>query len=286
MNRYYIFFIAIAFAFTSCQKVETTIDEEQSDKTIVEQQFTDTLSVSFKLPSIVSSDRFQLMIEYDEQNRISKTREEIFNDDGKTVGYWVNQSIIYDEDKSKIIVKFQHTTSDTPDNSTTYYIKGNQITQDMSGSIFTRTIDVNSDGQPVRYSLYWPDNDKIMQNTTLFEYRNGNLITQTIKQYDNMSNSFINFTFTNTHDNNKTPFYHCATPKWLYGELQFSWLYRMCFNHNNELTQHYYENGNLITSEYTYDDAGFPMTQTKMITIVNKDIRNHIETFKFTYIKK
>ena len=233
-----------------------------------------------QLPEIISSIHFQLKFEYDDQNRIIKTREEIFTEDGMTAKYWVNHAIIYDESMNKIIIQSEH-----PDGngSTTYYINGNQIVQDMSGSIFTRTIDINSEGQPVSYTLNWSN----LQNITQFEYRNGNLVTKSVKQYESESNSFINFTYISTHDDKKAPFYHCTTPKWLYGELGFSWLYHhISFNKNNELTQLYQENGTLITSEYTYNDAGFPLTHMEMIKTANENIVGIVELFEFAYINK
>lgn len=69
-------------------------------------------------------------------------------------------------------------------------------------------------------------------------------------------------TVTYTHDDKKTPFYHCDTPKWALWLLDyFKQDVNYGYNMNNIKTVTR-EDGNSITYEYTYNDDGFPVTRT------------------------
>ena len=69
------------------------------------------------------------------------------------------------------------------------------------------------------------------------------------------------------HDDRKTPFYHCNTPKWVLWWLNYcSWNgfneyyggHNYGYNENNIKTETR-EGGSTITYEYTYNDDGFPV---------------------------
>ena len=65
-----------------------------------------------------------------------------------------------------------------------------------------------------------------------------------------------------THDDKKTPFYHCNTPKWaLWLFYYFGRDANYGYNKNNvkNVTM---EDGNTVTYEYTYNDDGLPITRT------------------------
>ena len=73
-----------------------------------------------------------------------------------------------------------------------------------------------------------------------------------------------------THDDKKTPFSQCNTPKWFFWWIDFfeheSVFYgnNKTYNKNNIKTETREEDGSTIaiTYEYTYNDVGFPVTRT------------------------
>ena len=70
-------------------------------------------------------------------------------------------------------------------------------------------------------------------------------------------------TITFTHDEKKTPFYHCNTPRWFFLWRDYTWYneYHGWYNVNNikTLTR---EDESIRTYEYTYNYDGFPVIRT------------------------
>ena len=112
-----------------------------------------------------------------------------------------------------------------------------------------------------RGSDYW--------STTIvaFTWQNGNL-TKTEWEREDIDGSSAG-TLTFTHDDKKTPFYHCNTPKWILWWLNYcNWNgfneyyggHNYGYNENNIKTETR-KGGTTITYDYTYNDNGFPVTR-------------------------
>jgi len=128
-----------------------------------------------------------------------------------------------------------------------YYIcefskKGNEITV-FNSFMPECIIKLNDDGYPLNFY------------DITFQYLNSNMVSA---KDDNSNYSWYKY------DNNKSPFWHCETPKWVsifISATFFSFQPEFFVSFKNNITEHY---SNINSSEHTcelsyeYDDNGFP----------------------------
>ena len=147
-----------------------------------------------------------------------------------------------------------------------YGKKGNVICYSQAASSYC--IEVNAKEIPVKQTIHrWGQMQKFSSTTTYtYTWVNGNL---TIADYEENGVSSQrgeyeeSGTETYTYDKKKSPFYHCATPKW------FIWWWFGDCNVNNVTS-----NGD-TTYEYTYNEDGFRATE-----------KQGDNTITYTYMKR
>ena len=147
----------------------------------------------------------EVEFEYDSQHRISKM---IFYD---TDGVTINETITFVYDGNSILLTYTHALF--PQYTRIYTRKDNKVTVNYVGNYVNSSgiIYLDNDSYPIK-SVFFDGSEEIA--TIDYKYLNGNLIQRTETQKD------INFdtysrTFLFAHDNKKSPFYYCRTPKWV-----------------------------------------------------------------------
>jgi len=135
----------------------------------------------------------------------------------------------------------------------TFTKNGDKITFDYHGVL--AEIELNAQGHFVKRKSV----NEYSKSTQTFTWQNGNL-TKVEAEYENIHDAGT-WTRTYTHDNKKSPFYYCKTPKW----VLWLWLVAEEYNENNIETvetidevegDDYYEH------EYTYNTDGLPTKRT------------------------
>jgi len=221
------------------------------------------------LESIYHDGKLSSEYEYDEQNRITKITSYNYNID-ETLNNTIIKKYSYNNagDLTSIFLEYP---SHTQDNESTTYTKfGNIITWKKNNANYT--VVLNSKGVPEKQTVEYTKvefNSSTMstfsyfvRETNTYQYTNDNVskitfVMATGPTSANVSTSYTS-TQTYTHDNKKSPFYHCKTPKWI-----------MILDgrsiKNNILTEihhHHDDDYGLFTSIYTYDSEGFPSEGT------------------------
>ena len=225
-------------------------------------------------------DRGKSVYEYDSQNRIAKCI--IYRLASNDVLYFDSEHIFeYNADGDLVTYNVYgyygapHTTFTTNGNKITFY-RSHKITQQV-GITENGELELNDQGFPVRLiSTSETDHSSYGTSTTFYTYsitwQNGNLtktdweLTRTGYEGEYIGSS--NGTKTYTHDDKKTLFYHCNTPKWFLWWLDYYDKYdygayneNYGYNENNIKTETK-EDGSTTTYEYTYNDDGFPVLRT------------------------
>jgi uncharacterized repeat protein (TIGR02543 family) len=185
------------------------------------------------------------ILEYDSQNRI--TKRSYYNSSGIlqysfTFSYTVSEltNLIFD-----FVV--QPTLSRTEE----FTKVGNKITITLteSSGIYTSTLDLNSDGLPEKYVYNG--------GVSYYEYQNGNIVKNIWENDEEEGREEYKY------DDNKSPLYHCKTPKW------FLILYYGAGGSQNNMKEVKFIAGSdtpqITTYEYEYefDSDGYPTIRTE-----------------------
>jgi len=230
--------------------------------------------------------------EYDEKNRISKITYYSYSNESvhiRTRTYSYNNI----GDLTSISLEYP---SHPKDNKKTLYTKiGNKITWINDNANYT--VDLNSKGLPEKQTIEYkrvefnPSTGStysyFVREIRNYQYTNGNVSEYTFymgtgSTSENISPGYI-FSHTYTHDNMKSPFYHCRTPKWI---MVFDGM----STRNNVLSDVYHlhdTNNSEIAIIYTYDDAGFPTKKTSTYKYYNQDDEDVTEVeYKYHIIER
>ena len=254
----YLFIALFALSAVSCKKDKD--EKVQLLKTITFHCGIPTYDSPYSNPPTSA----YLNFEYDNQKRITSMFLSLVDDDGAlfnsytaTLLYNGNDLIAQKGDIPFQIRTQQEGYSYKPilirqnaiDEPLDFAKKENKITVHKQGQHIA-TIEMNSDGYPIKDSLLMDDN--VWFTNYVWRYLDGNLV----------SRSYVNDNFdrqTFKYDNKKSPFYHCQTPKWFllyYHKVLLSfeiknnkieWIERD--SHNHELS---------IKYTYKYNSNGFP----------------------------
>jgi hypothetical protein len=240
--------IAILVALTSCEKEDL---------------------ISYKLLDTTTYAGGYSKFEYDKHNRITKVSR---YDSGRNQ-LESTDSYIY---KGEELVKIVRDAFDFQENNAIldFTKKGNKITI-KDGLPSTFTIDIDENDLPIKVEFISEDGSSV--STYNFTYQNGNptkcdySITEVFDNIVLIGELFQERAF----DNNKTPLYHCKTPKW------FLYWYFLGESGQNNMTERKNSNNYQYTSfEYVYDHDGFPVKRTE--TLQNLD-ETFVSVTEFTY---
>ena len=136
----------------------------------------------------------------------------------------------------------------------------------------TSVITVNDDGYSIKHEI---DANEHGSEVRTYQYRDGNPVKITVVQTDwegMTSETVMEF----KHDDKKSPFFHCNTPRWFLQYIYFTY-----FGLNNNVTAVTWSHGISHKYEYQYDRDGFPTTQTSITKSANGDKTKTIT--RFTY---
>ena len=246
MNRHiFIYFtvaaITVAATYTSCQKDDN-----------------DNVKVKL-LETMTYPDGSYYKYEYDSQHRIMKWSRYYSNSE------FSEFTITY---SGNVLTKMTF----SPSNHSYEFAKdGNKITNEetIGSTVYTRTIYLNSDGL-LEKEIYEEEVYSYIRN---YLYDNGNLVkwiweSAWIEGEDKgEENSIREFKY----DNNKSPMYHCKTPKWF-----LIWNFSIMGSQNNVTEEKYSET--ITTYEYEYDSEGFP---TKRTQINNGVVTEYVTEYRY-----
>ena len=234
--------LAVTIGFASCDKDDTS----KKDVFLLEE-----------ILYLGSSDIYRHDFEYDSHERIIKSTYYNKND----LPLFVN-SLIYnaDGDLVEVTLNFFEEFSSFPDR-TTKFIKIDNMIYANYGVI----IELNGQGLPVKYKIY--------EREETLTWKNGNLVKRTIVDEGSTQYQVIS---TFTHDNMKSPFYHCKTPKWFFiWFMGMGGFERFC-NDNNMIDEELIVNGefwNTFPFDYTYNNNGFAASSKQQKTVTTSVFR-------------
>jgi uncharacterized repeat protein (TIGR02543 family) len=190
--------------------------------------------------------------EYDAQNRLKKMEEYYGNTlDGSTT-FTYNSA---DDLISVVKVRW-----DGESYTDTYIKDGNKITStyEEDGDSWIFTAELNAQGRVEKFTQDHTGGDGHWCKDVRTVQYSGQNVSRWTQTYTSSSESDTEpeiYTF--TYDDKKSPFYYCNTPQWLMVYI-FYWYFGI---HNNIKTINYNNNEETSTSEYEYNDAGFPLTR-------------------------
>jgi len=196
-----------------------------------------------------SSDIYRHVLEYDSHDRIIK-----YTYYCEDLPLFVN-SIIYNKDGDLVECTYNFFEGFSSSPEKTYkFIKIDNLIYTGYG-----IIELNEQGLPIKYT-------RIEQEETLI-WQNGNLVKHTMVNSGSTQYQVIS---TFTHDNMKSPFYNCKTPKWfILWFLDAHVGYEHYCNVNNIIEQELIMNDEIFDVDpidYTYNDNGFPATSKQRRT--------------------
>jgi hypothetical protein len=209
------------------------------------------------LYTITSCNGFVKKFEYDNRNRIVKIHT--YNGQGErvetqTLSYSGNNLVKYD---FGLILNFRQTGNRVTGGWDRSTLESEVLASAQSG--LTHTIDLNSEGLPIKYVMT-NGFDLTVKNFTI---QDGNIIRYS-SQYSYSNPTYDQdihyeeamFVLELSHDNQKTPFANCATPKWW-------WLfYNESGNGNRNNVVDARSENIRIRDTYEFDSDGFPIKQT------------------------
>jgi len=211
--------------------------------------------------------------EYDSKNRITKITE--YNPKGTRITL-----IKYTYNSAGELVEYNYKIEEGEwDGFISFEKKGNEIS--FYGDEKEGDIVLNTWGLPMEIKTIYDMDSYLEWSGKHCEYNNNgdlnSVVTTTTNTLDNeYFYSSIYYAYDNKN-NNKSPFYYCKTPKWYFVFSSFSEDYGLISN----IRMIQYEPSRFNTDDaaytYTYDSAGFPLTQHDPEGKVLKT---------FTYIKK
>jgi len=204
------------------------------------------------------SDIYRSVFEYDSHERLIK--HTYFNNNDLPL---IVDSLIYNAegDLVECTLNFFDAFSSLPGRITKFIKRDNMIYANY-GVI----IELNGQGLPVNHKIYEDEETLIWQN--------GNLVKR--EKVGVLSSAPLHSISTYTHDNRKSPFYHCKTPKWF-----FIWFMGMggfdgFSNANNIIEQKTIVNDDIWDIppiDYTYNNNGFPATSRQQRTVTTSIYR-------------
>ena len=222
-----------------------------------------------KLPNIITySDDGYETFEYDSLNRITKISR--YNKDEKP---WYIQTLTY---TGSDLVKYVRTYSESDETETEEYTKkGNQITIEYENMLESgdRILDLNTEGYPTKYEGW--NNDLSFVYTSTIQNDNVTKIT-TVQHCNNWDEVKKEGSINYRYDDKKSPFTHCATPKW-WMQVQywtiwtFNWMTDDYGSKNNVIEESWnnaslYSRGDgfngKVEYKYEYDNDGYPIKRT------------------------
>ena len=199
---------------------------------------------------------------YDSQNRITQ--------------YYRNYITFMDYNAEGDLITYQQSMGQGKGGQATFSKNDNKITFNNfirpafgASSELNGELELNDQGLPVKLTSeyvsryvdsgvlsyeYWTYTD------ILLTWQNGNLTKINWKKEDENGSSAGTKTY--THDNKKTPFYNCNTPKWALWWLDYYGHNKNYGYNENNIKTETMEDGSTRTYEYTYNDDGFPVKRT------------------------
>ena len=235
-----------------------------------------TLSANWtQWEGLLESINKQIVYEYDSQNRITRYGyvKLYYNAAGDLEKYhWFQirsgKDITFSNNGNKIIfnyISYPYSAAQAV-----------EITADGEIELNDQGLPVKMTSEFVQYHEKYTNGIISITNwsyTATLTWQNENLTKLEWEREDEQGSSAGTKTF--THDDKKTPFYHCNVPKWALWCLSPDWIYAYYvyyghddkyvyngYNENNIKTETWEEDGTAITYEYTYNDYGFPVTRT------------------------
>jgi len=204
----------------------------------------------------IYSDGSYTKFEYDVQNRITKISEY-----DKIGAISKTETIIYSgNDLVRSVAEGDHACANYVKNDnqiTIKYYDNDRIYESWAWNdaceIFPLTIYLSNDGYPTNYkgSMYCE-----ISYSGNYTIQNGNVTVHTYESSssDGSDEGSNNYNF----DDKKSPFYHCATPKW--------WMIRNLTGYygKNNVTEIYYGSGKKKFT-YVYDEEGYPTKRTTIL---------------------
>ena len=197
--------------------------------------------VQMKLPETVTytTGNYDKYV-YDEQNRIKTIVS--YNQEGiiaNTETFTYNGNDLVKREAEGLTMEFTKT-------ETGITIKRSWT----NGIVVISTLDLDSNGLPVEHKE--SDDEHGFAIVTSYQIYGGNLINLSIKQKFDDGTILEHNNTTYKYGTDKSPFYHCETPKWF-----LFWFSNFTGSQNNIIEQTWGENKGKY--EYIFDNAGFPV---------------------------
>ena len=227
--------IAIAVAFTSCQK-----DDNDNCKVKLLETVTEPYGWYRKF-EYDSQNRLTKYLRYNSSGELLETRTHTYSSND-LVKIMSNSTVIYEYTKS-----------------------GNKITATPG----TQTWDLNSDGKLVKYVMEIGDNSQILD----YLYQNGNLVKYTYV-YNHEAGGTDNVISEYKYDDKKSPMYNCTTPQW-YLIYSFIDIMISTANNMTERKWSVDSNTGAETHAYEYDSDGYPTKRITTHSNGSKDITEY-----------
>ncbi|MDR0454088.1 MAG: hypothetical protein LBH05_04670 [Deferribacteraceae bacterium] len=136
---------------------------------------------------------------------------------------------------------------------------------------------MNKDGYLTRYEMQSGEGPESMFRT--YQYKDGNMVLQ--RYGDEMGESVMELKY----DDKKSPFYNCASPKWLWQWYFNGFMEYFGLNNNvTEVSNAIFEFG-MVTKKnvYEYDSDGFPITRTQTEELDGLEGTRQTSTTVFMY---
>ncbi|QRM88763.1 hypothetical protein FG167_05785 [Lacinutrix sp. WUR7] len=200
--------------------------------------------------NLISDITSKLTYSFDSRGRIASLNQKIFLTDETR-----NTTVTYSYNSNGQIVRHA-STYEGNDEITEYVFNIDLITSSTryhnNGSIYRRNYSYNNIDQLIRESILNENN--IETASKEYTYTNNGNIENTYQENDG---SFIEYTF--EYDNKNNP------ANTLYNNQEISKI--IGYNYNNKTKRVYSTNNgtNVYTLEYTYNDAGYPLTSNEYL---------------------
>jgi len=211
-----------------------------------------------------------MKFEYDNQNRITKV---LYYDEGEV---YSTETFTYNGND---LVKSVRTFAGESDIRTYDLVKsgnGNTITMTYKWNDYKyespMTITLNSDGLPAKIE----NSGKDMSWVASYQYQGNNFTKISGKEiYQGEESEYVS---EYKYDNNKSPLYHCKTPKWY-----LIWWFggELCV-HNN-MIEETWEGGKTVYT-YVFDADGYPTKMTVKTEWYDEDEEDSAWGCTFTYL--
>jgi uncharacterized repeat protein (TIGR02543 family) len=211
-------------------------------------------------------------LEYDEQNRITKIITSVWEK-----GYTWTETEIFKYNSAGDLVSY----TDEDGDIITFTKIGNKITVKTDDSNVVETIELNAQGLLEKKTTEEALGDDWAKVIATYQYQGRNIIKIMAEMEAMIMGEYYSeeAAITFTYDDWKSPFYHCNTPQWFL-LFHYEFFYGV---HNNVKTKDL-GNGEDAAFEYTYNDAGFPVSRDVTERWYDDDelyTDEYTETFKY-----